>query len=328
MNFFRSRIIIFSLFFFFISSALSAAIVQINGKWSDNKYAPTLSVPEHYDLGVQLLHENKWGDALQNFMIIALHFPESPFYADALFSSGICYYFLSEFDFANKQFTRYLNLGGNLKHFDKVFEFKYHIADFYSKGSKKHLLGFKQLPAFLSAKSDALDLYDEVIASVPSREIAALSLYGKGDLLRKRRQYKESIEALQILTRRFPKHSLAADAFVLISDIYYEESEIEAQNPDLLALAQINFTRFQKSFPGDERTAASERNLVKMQEAFAHSLYETGRFYEKKKKPQASRIYYGEAIKRYPSTSFANKSRSRLAELDKISSNRKEIAQK
>lgn len=289
------------------------ALVQVEGKWSDSKYAPTLTLAEHYDLGCKLLLENNWEEALRNFLIITTHFPSSPYYADSVFNSGVCYYHQAAFDLANRQFSKYLNLGGNLKHFEKVFEFKYYIAEYYSKGSKKHMFGIKQLPRVVPAKGDALVLYDEVIASLPNKEITVKSLYGKGNLLRAKKQYKESIEAFQTLTRRFPKHSLAADSFLVISEIYLEQSRIESQNPDLLALAQINLNRFQKGFPGDERIAQGETNLTKMKEAFAGSLYDTGRFYEKKKKPLASRIYYNEAIKRYPETAAAVKSRHRLA---------------
>lgn len=328
MNVFRCCIISFYLIFSFISSSAHSALVQVNGRWSTEKYAPVLPVPEHFDLASKLLHENNWGEALQNYMVIITHFPQSPFYADSLFNSGVCYFFLGDFDVANKQFEKYLNLGGTLKHFEKVFEFKFYIAEYYSKGSKKHLFGFKQLPKLMPAKTDALALYDEVIASLPSREIAAQALFGKASCLRSRREYKEGIEALQTITRRFPKNSLAADAFLLISDIYLEESRLESQNPDLIALAQINVGRFKKSFPGEERIQQSEENLVKMQEVFARSLYTTGRFYERKKKPHASRIYYTEAIKRYPETDSATKSRQRLAQLAKEVTQPRVIAKK
>lgn len=306
-----------SISFWFFSHKIQAGIVQINGKWSDTKYAPTLSIPEHYDLGNQLLLDNQWEEALKNFLIIAIHFPESPFYADSLYQSGVCYFYLSDFDLANRQFSKYLNLGGNLKHFEKVFEFKYQIAQSYMQGSKKHLFGFQRFPRMMPARGEALSLYDEIIASLPTRDIAAEAMYGKACLLKKRKEYRESIETLQMLTRRFPKHSMAADAFLLISYIYLEQSQVEAQNPDLFSLAQINLNRFEKSFPGDERIAQGENNLIEMKEVFSKSLFDTGRFYERKKKMGASRIYYQEAIKRYPQTKSADKSQSRLAQLNR-----------
>jgi len=300
---------------FFTLSPLEAAYARINGKWSDEKYSPTLSVTEHYDLGHQCLFENKWDESLKNFMVIVSYFDTSPFYSDALFYTGVCHYFLGEYDLANAQFTKYLDLGGNLKYFEKVFEFKYYIAEQFANGYKRRPFGLRQLPRVLSSKSNALDLYDEVIASLPTRDLAAKALFGKAGILRGRREFRESIETLQTLTRRFPKHSLAADAYLTISEIYLEQSRLESQNPDLLALAQINLTRFYKSFPGDERILQGERHQQSMKEVFAQSLYDTGRFYEKKKKKPASQIYYVEAVRKYPDTLAAEKSLKRLEQM-------------
>lgn len=323
MKFFSKCKLILYIVLCFSFVSLEGAIVQINGKWSDTRYAPTLPISEHFDLGCKYFAEEDWGEALKNFLIISLHFPNSPFYSDALFNSAVCYYQLSDYDLANKQFSKYLNLGGSLKNFEKVFEYKLEIAEAYAKGSKKRLFGVKQMPRIMPAKGDAITLYDEVVASLPGREIAAKALFGKAQLLRKRREYRESIESLQLLARRFPKHTLAADAYLMISEVYLEQSAIEAQNPDLLALAQINLNRFQKQFPGDERFAIGEKNLLNMKETFAKSLYDTGRFYEKKKKTHASRIYFNEAIKRYPETQAASRSQERLSILERKSQKQK-----
>jgi outer membrane protein assembly factor BamD (BamD/ComL family) len=291
---------------------LFAGYTQVNGQWSPERYVPLFPVQEHFDRGQQALSQDNWEEALTHFMVIAYHYQESPFYQDALFYSGVCYYLKSDLDVASKQFERYLALGGKLKHFEKVFEYKLEIANHYAQGIKKHLFGVEQLPKWAPAKTDALTLYDEIIAALPAKEIAARALYNKADLLRAKRQYREGIEALQTLARRFPKHTLAAESYLRISEIYLEQSQIESQNPDLIALAQVNIQKFAKSFPSDPQVELAKKNLVAMQEVYAQSLYDTGRFYERKKKPTASAIYYTDAIRKYPETEAAAKARERL----------------
>lgn len=300
------------IYFLLLPFSASAAFTQVNGKWSQDRYIPTTSVQEHYDRGYQALYANNWDEALLNFTIVAIHFPESPFYNDSIFYSGICHYFKADFDFANREFDRYLTQSGKLKHFEKVFEFKYYIADYYQKGKKKHLFGLSQLPKWSSGKEEAVALLDEIVAALPGKEIAARALFMKADILLRKRDYRESIECLQTLVRRFPKHSLSADSYVKISEVYYDQSLRESQNPDLISLAKVNINKFGKSFPGDERILLAEKNLISMQEVYAQSLYETGRFYERKKKPHASSIYYQDAIQKYPGTIAAQKSRERL----------------
>jgi outer membrane protein assembly factor BamD (BamD/ComL family) len=289
-----------------------AGFAQVNGKWSQDKFIPTASVQEHYDLGYQALYANDWEEALLHFTIVTIHFPESPFYLDSIFYSGICHYFKSDFDLSNRQFDLYLTQSGKLKHFEKVFDFKFEIANYYQNGMKKHLFGYSQLPKWSSGKKDSIEILDEIVAALPGKEIAARALYMKADILLKRREYRESIDCLQTLARRFPKNSLSADSFVKISDVYYDQSLCESQNPDLISLAKVNIIKFGRSFPGDERIGLAEKNLIEMEEVYAKSLYETGRFYERKKKPHASAIYYQDAIQKYPKTLSAQKCQERL----------------
>lgn len=289
-----------------------SAVSQMSGRWSPDKYVPTVSVQEHYDLGYQALYANKWEESLRNFMVVIYHYEGTPFYSDAMFYAGVCHYFRGDLDLANKQFDRYLNLTGKLKHFEKVFEFKYYIADYYQQGRRKHLFGISRMPKWASGKKDAIELLDEIVAALPGQDVAARALYSKAEILRKKKLYRESIDALETIYRRFPTHELAAQSFVAISEIYYQESVKESQNPDLISLAKVNLARFTKNFPGDEKIAVAEENLEQMREVYALSLYETGRFYERKKKPHASAIYYQDAISKYPGTEAAEKSQTRL----------------
>lgn len=315
------------LFPLFLSLALSPIFLfggysHVSGKWSPDRYVPVMSMQEHYDQGYQQLNAQQWDEALTQFMVVVYHYPESPFYGDALFNTGVCYYYIGELDLANKQFNKYIALGGKLKHFEKVFEYKLGIAGAYAEGKKKHIFGMTKLPKWAPAKSDAVTLYDEIIAALPAQDLAAVALYRKAELLRVRKEYRESIEALQTLARRFPKHTLSAESYLRISEIYLEQSRRESQNPDLIALAQVNIQRFGKSFPSDERVSQAHHTLVAMQEVYAQSLYDTGRFYERKKKPHASTIYYQDAILKYPETKAAARSGERLAKFANVKKKR------
>lgn len=318
------RIILALVLLFAGLSPTYGAMTLVNGKWSDVRYVPTRSVQEHFDAGLDFVNKKEWEWALKNFFIVMRHFPTSPFYAESLFYLGLCNYHLGELDTANIYFSRYLELEGVLKHFEEVIQHKYEIAKFYYKGEKRRLFGASHLPKWIAGKDAALIIYDEVIASLPSSELATQSLYSKGELLKGKKEYKESIEVWTTLTRRFPKHSLAAESFLRLGEVYLAEAELEAQNPDLIAIAQINVARFGKSFPGDERIAEAEKVIVQMKEIFAASLYKTGRFYERKSKLRAAAIYYNDTLKHYPDTSSAAKATKRLQKIEST----KKIAKK
>ncbi|MEZ5315431.1 MAG: tetratricopeptide repeat protein [Chlamydiales bacterium] len=312
------RSIFLFIWVFFLPLSMSAALRQVDRKWSQKMPIPIVSIQEHYDRGCQAFYEKNWDKALLNFTIITTHFPESPFYVDSIFYLGASYYFKENFDLANQQFDLYLIQNGTLTHFEKVFDFKYEIVNQYEKGRKKHLFGLSQLPKWSSGKRDIILILDEIIAALPGKEIAAKALYMKGETFFNKREYRESINCFQILIRRFLRHSLAADSYVKISDIYYQQSLYESQNPDLISLAKVNINKFGKAFPGDERIHIAEANLIGMEEIYAQSLYNTGRFYEKKKKPCASVIYYENAIQKYPMTHGAQKSKTRLTHISSL----------
>lgn len=299
----------------FFCAPLCAGWQRVGEVWSNTRYAPTLPVQEHFDAATQYVQEKQWDEALDHYMVIVHHFQQTPFFADSLYHVALCYYYLGHFDLADQYFSRYLNLNGTLKYFEKVFEYKYNIAENYREGRRKHLLGYKSLPRIVSGKGNAVVLYNEVVAALPSRDVAAQALTSKAALLYKTKEYKESIETLQTLIRRFPKHYLAAEGYLVIGEIYLTEIKREAQNPDLIALAHVNMQRFSKSFPGDERRAVLETHMAAMQEVCANSLYETARFYERIKRPKASIIYYNDTIHRFPHTPSAQRSQERLERL-------------
>lgn len=299
----------------FLTSSLFAAYTQIDGVWYKEEHAPRKSASEHFDDAQKLLKAEDYNEALRNYLVVIQNFPDTIFFADTLYGAGICYYHIGHLDIADEYFAAYLNQKGSLKHFEKVFEYKFLIAEAFRGGKRRHPYGIASMPRFASGKPYALQLYDEIAATLPSREIAAKALYSKAILLNKMHERKEAIEVFQTVTRRFPKHKLAADAFVRVSEVYLQNVELDAQDPDLLSLAQLNLQAFEKAFPSEDRVKVVEENLQQMRELYAQALFDTGRFYERRKKQTAAAIYFRDTITRYPSTKAAAESQQKLEQM-------------
>jgi outer membrane protein assembly factor BamD (BamD/ComL family) len=281
-------------------------------KWTGGRYAPQYSAHEHYDLGYQLFLKKEWGGALPHFFSIIHHFEDSDFYADALYCAAVCRYFQGELDLANKYFSDYLSAAGNLRHYEKALEFKFHIAEYYASGRKKHFLARKFLPTTLGTLDETIRIYDEVIAALSNKELAVRALYGKASILHRQKKYDESVEVLKTLTHRYEVHELSEQAFLKISEIYLERAYREAQNPDLIALAELNVRSFHDHFPSSPKIKEVEDNLSRMQELFAESLFKTAEFYVRKAKPMAAQIYLKELVARYPNTESAQRGRDKI----------------
>lgn len=278
---------------------------------SSDEYA-TLSEQEHFQLGLQALQTNNWKEASKQFQIVHLNFPNTPTGQEALYFEGMALYNLCEYDLANESFNQYLKGQHVPEYFEEAIQYKYEIANQFRDGAPHRAFGTKVLPKILPDRARAIDLYEEVASALPNSDIAARSLEAKAKLHLSYGFYTDCVATYMQLIKRFPRHELAPEAYKCIADVYLSQGRREGNNPDLLILAQMNYKRFQADFPRDERLAYVEGTVYALKERYAHALYATGRFYERKYQPGASAVYYKMAIAQFPDTSSAESCRERL----------------
>lgn len=297
-------------------NTIEAAYTIQDGRVVNADTVATLPVDQHFNLGMKALNNKNWREASNQFTIVSLNFPNSSLGQEALYYLGISEFNLEEYDFANDAFSQYLKSQNNPQHFLSAIEYKYYIAERFRAGARRRFLGTKQLPKWATGRTMALKVYDEVIAAMPSHEMAIKALYSKGCLLWEQREYRDSIEAFQLLCKRFPKSEMTPDCFVIISCVYLDLCKSEPQNPDILAFAELNARKFRQEFPKEERLQEADNNVQKIKELYASALFETGKFYEKVNQPRASIIYYYNAISQFPDTNIAQRCKERLTALD------------
>lgn len=309
------RRICFTSFFVFLFYSLDAAYIVRNGKLIEEKYIATMSAEEHFEAGKRAMFRENWREANKQFLIISVNFPESSL-PDALdYYVGLSYYRMQEYDLANDYLSSYLKNSNRSEFFYEVLQYKFFIADQFSRGAKKHIFGLEKMPKLVSGEEDALLLYEEIIHTLPSHDLAAKSFFAKAALLSQMENFKESNEAYQNLLRRFPKHELAPQAYLSLADLYLRQCRLHSRNPDLIDRARINLKKFSKNFPVHKNIKDAEIKFMEMQEVYAKELYLTGKLYERKKQLSASVVYYSNAALEYPETSAAKLAQERLCEL-------------
>lgn len=296
--------------------ALNAAYTFKNGKLIKSEEVATMSVQEHYSAAMDAYQKQYWEEAIRQAVIVVKNFPDTPFARESFFYLGMSYFNLNEFEYANRFLTSYLKKQATPKFFEEVIQCKFKIADEYHHGAKKHVLGWETLPRWVSAREEAISIYDEVITALPHHDLAAHSLFGKAELLLKEEDYKGSIDTYQTLIRRFPKHPLAAESYIGIERAYLIESQEEYPDQDFLDLAEINLRKFRNDLPGEDKVAVAEKMFLEMKEVYASDLYDTGRFYERTKKPNAAYIYYTRILAKYPGTRVSELATKRISKLN------------
>jgi outer membrane protein assembly factor BamD (BamD/ComL family) len=294
---------------------LNAGWIVREGKIFDADEVTTLPLEEHFARGATAYNDCQWDEAIAHFRAIISSYPNSNYAKEAYFFYGIALFNVDENEFANEAFTNYIKNQTNPTYFEEAITYKFAIAERFKEGARRHILGYRRLPKWLNAHNLALSTYDEIAATLPCHEIAAKALFSKGNLLWSMENYSESIEAFQTLIRRFPKHELAPVCYITINDVYLDQCQREFQNPDLLALAQLNLRKFKHDFPRDERLEQAENKVMAIKEVYAQGLFETGQFYERVKQPEASKIYYKNALRLFPDTQVAKECSQRLSVL-------------
>ena len=279
-------------------------------------YAAEEVAPQDYNLYMlEAMDDQDWWGVVDYSTLLLDRFEDSPFEQDAVFAQAKAYYHLGLYEHADKEFTAYMNDAAGSTHFFEAVEYKFHIAEAYRSGARKHLFDSHKLPAIVPAEEDALRIYDEVITTLPHHEMAAHSLLQKGCLMADAEDFKPSVEALQQLIRRFPKQGLAADAFLEINRVYLMQCRAEGLDSNLLDLADVNLRRFQQAYPREPRLVEAEKYLTDMQTLFARDLWEVGNFYERTHKPTAAQIYYQRLIEKFPQSEPAALAREKLASI-------------
>jgi hypothetical protein len=125
--------------------------------------------------------------------------------------------------------------------------------------------------------------------------------------------FRDAVDTYQMLIKRFPKNELTPDCYLKIAESFCQQSLYEFQNPDILALAELNVRKFKEEFPRDEKTETADGYVCRIKEMYAKGLCDVGLFYERMGQPEAAIIYYQSSIEEFPDTNVAKYCRRRLA---------------
>jgi TolA-binding protein len=265
----------------------------------------------------ECFQEGKHQKVVQICKFIYENFEDEPFFSELPYYMGRSYLFLDDYDLANKQFTKYLRTPG-VMHFDEVIKLKFEVGKIYAGKIKAPFHSIRQLVRLPFHNTKAKQIFDEIISLVAFSDLAAYSLFYKGEILNRTGEYEEAIECFNSVIKGFGLHELLPESYLGIADSYLLQYQYsKSKNPDLLDLASLNLQRFEQQFPQSEMKEQLAKRMLSMKEEYALDLYETGRFYERTKKWHAAKMYYDNVLEKFADTTLADKCKKRLTYLEK-----------
>lgn len=271
-------------------------------------------VQEYYNNIISSYEEKNWDDVVYLSKIVKKRFFK--FDPDVYFYWGVAAYELKSYEKANDCFSTYLKMASNPSNFEDVIHYKFSIAEYFRTGTNKSVLSWDIMPKWIPAKEEALDIYEEIVSSLPHHDLGARSLFGKAVVLSYFEEYQDSIETLNLLIRRFPKHELASSAFLEIEKVYLKKVRSKDQDPNLLDLSQVNLRKFAQAFPSDPKLALAHKVHGYIEEGFANSLLEVGDFYKRTGKKRAAIVYFNKIDAQFPDSKAAVVAKKKLERLN------------
>ena len=244
---------------------------------------PYASAQEHYQVLQELMEKKEWQQATNVAERLIVFFPKAPFTKEVHYFIAKAYFHQHRHDLCNRHLNFYLKAKAPA-HFDDALDLKYNIAMIYAGFEEWKIYSIRQLVKSVVAKDKALNIFDEIIATVPGTPLAANCMFYKAKLHCIQEDYKESRDTYNALIRNFYKHELAPFCYVGISETFLQEYLAgNSKDPALLELAKYNLDLFQKDYPRSEEIVTVKNHLSLMREEYALEMFEIGKFFEFKK---------------------------------------------
>jgi outer membrane protein assembly factor BamD (BamD/ComL family) len=270
----------------------------------------------HHKKAFEAYEKKEWGEAIKYFKALQLKFRDSPLNEDISYFKAISYFNKGEYDLANHSFTQYLSNPENVRFFSETIQYKFFIAEQLKNGAKCRLFDKNIMPKLADGYDRAIEIYDELIATLPTSALASEALFSKSQALVKKGEFQEAVECLKRVITTFPDEDIAVESYLHIAQIYCAQAKKEGQNPDFISLAKINVRNFEEHFPREARIESAKAALLALKEAYASSLFDTGCFYEKIGKLDASTLYYKKTLEQFPETAVSLLCKEKLQVLE------------
>lgn len=254
-----------------------------------------------------------YGLALKAARHLVRTWPFSDFAPEAQYLVGRCHEIRKQDEKAFKAYTKLLRSYPNTTNVNDVLERQYEIAGRFLAGQWFKLWGV--IPFFPSMEKTAA-LYQDIVNFGPYSVVGPDSQMKIGAAREKQKRWEDAAHAYEVAVYRYlERPQVAADALYKAGRAW-EKQALEAEYDQSAAGRAINsFTDFAALFPSDPRVRDTRDAILTMRAEQARGSFAIARYYEKRRKPAAALIYYGEVSRLQPDSKLADEARQKIDEL-------------
>jgi outer membrane assembly lipoprotein YfiO len=283
------------------------------GRWINLKQMPKETPELQVEFARTLMTEGDHRKAWRETDKFDKFYRDSPFAAENQFLRGEIKMAMGDNMDAAKEFQSLLTGYPDTDRYADAIAKQYEIADrFYDIGLAR--LDDKWRPLRKRPLNRAIDVYAMVIDNQPFTPEAAQAQYKIGLCHYAREEYSEAAFEYRRVIEDYSESEFVDEASYGLAETYYDMAfppEYD-QMPSRLAIEAID--SFGQRYPSDARNSDLAGQRTEMRERIAQQRLLNARFYERRKKDSAAKIYYEIVANEFSETASAEEAKAWLAE--------------
>lgn len=279
------------------------------GEWQKTRAKDQLEVAQkafdekNYKLAMKAAHRtvNNW--------------PLSDYAPQAQYLIGRCYEAENRDQKAFKHYQQLLEKYPKIDKYEEVLQRQFLIANRFLDGQWGRLWGYIPFP---QTTDETAGMYEKIVKNGPYSDVGPQAQMNIGAAREKQNDFPEAVKAYERAADRYAdRQQVASDAMFKAGLAYQKEARTAEYDQTVASKAIATFGDFATLHPNDKRIPDAQKRIESLRTEQSRGAFETAKFYEKRKKWEAAKIYYNEALNKDPGSSYAEIARQRIEELNK-----------
>jgi outer membrane assembly lipoprotein YfiO len=274
---------------------------------------------DQLDVAQKAFDANDFGIAIKAASRTVRAWPFSDYAPQAQYLLGRAHEAKGDDEAAFKAYQRLVEQYPKGAHYDEVILRQMAIANRFLAGQWFKFFGL--FPAYRSMDK-TIEMYEKILKSGPFSEVAPQAQINIGMANEKRfiKDYPEAARAYERAADKYADRKEGTDALFRLGQTYHRQAGKAEYDQSVAGQAIASFTDFITLHPDDTRVGEARKSIADLKTEQARGSIETARYYEKRKRWKAARIYYNEVnviLRESPDAPYAVEARRRLEAIDK-----------
>jgi outer membrane assembly lipoprotein YfiO len=283
------------------------------GSWQRTRAKDQLEVAQ------QAFEENNFKLAAKAAHRTVRIWPLSDYAPQAQYLVGRCYEAEGQDQKAFKHYQQLIEKYPKIDKYEEVQQRQFEIANRFLGGQWGKLWGYVPFPQTMDKTAE---MYEKVVKNGPYSEVGPKAQMNIGEAREKQEDFPSAVKAYERAADRYAdREDVASDALFKAGLAYQREAKTADYDQSVASRAISTFGDFSTLHPNDKRVSDAQQRIEWLRTEQSRGAYETAKFYEKRKKWEAAKIYYNDALNKDPGSVYAEIARMRIEELNRRTGN-------